>query len=547
MKSVDQEEISRRRGIYFQGFGIYGGLSGLFDYGPYGSRIKDRVIAIWKETFLSEGNVAEFDGTTITHTDVLKASGHYDRFFDYSVECKKCGSRFRADDLVEKRGIKAVLDRDWLQGKIMEMGIRCEKCGGELGEVKIQKLMFQVEQGDGMEPLFLRPETAQGMFVNFKEYYRFFREKLPFAMITVGKGYRNEISPRRALYRLREFNMMECESFFDPLNERWIHEPSDEIKVTFLAPDGKEIVASPKEVYERGIVKSHPMAYFMGLALNFYSRVGIDLGKVRFRKHRKEELSHYSSETWDAEALTDLGWIEITGIAHRGTYDLTNHIKRSGKDLYAQRIIPKMEVKRKVKEIDYQRVKSESPQHYAAIIAALKEGQTVLETGGESIDLGRFVTEKEEMVMVDREDFIPVVIEPAFGFDRIFYTILDHNFSLREETGFVLLKIPYEVSPYDAAILPLMSRDGLDTKAKTIFEELLKQRFSVIYDDSGSIGKRYSRYDEVGIMYCITVDYDTLKEGGVTIRHRDTKEQVRIGIDEIPGYLGKSPWDGKKK
>jgi glycyl-tRNA synthetase len=546
MKSVDQEEISRRRGIYFQGFGIYGGLSGLYDYGPYGSRIKDKVIALWKETLLSEGNVAEFDGTTITHTDVLKASGHYDRFFDYFVECEKCHSRYRADDLVEKRGVSAILDRFWLQEKIREMGIKCEKCGGDLGEVKIQKLMFPVEQGENMEPLFLRPETAQGMFVNFKEYYRFFREKLPFAMITVGRGYRNEISPRRALYRLREFNMMECESFFDPQNERWIHEPADDVMVTFLSTDGTEIKVSPKEAYERGLVRSQPMAYFMGLALQFYNRVGIDLGRIRFRKHRKEELSHYSSETWDAEALTDLGWIEITGIAHRGTYDLANHIKYSGKDLYAQRVIPKKEVNKLVREIDYQKVKSESPENSAKIIAALREGKTEIKIGGKSVDLSRFVIEKEEKVTVDREDFVPVVVEPAFGFDRIFYTILDHNFLSREESGYVVLKIPYAVSPYNAAILPLMNKDDLDTKAKSIFEDLLKKKFSVLYDDSGSIGKRYSRYDEVGMMYCITVDYDTLKNGDVTIRHRDTREQVRIKIEEIPTYLGTNPWDGKK-
>ena len=546
MKSVDQEEISRRRGIYFQGFGIYGGLSGLYDYGPYGSRIKDKVISEWKETMLSEGNVAEFDGTTITHTDVLKASGHYDRFFDYSIECESCHTKFRADDLVEKKGVPVVLDRQWLQDKIRELGIKCERCQGDLGEVKIQKLMFSVDQGEGMEPLFLRPETAQGMFVNFKEYYRFFREKLPFAMITVGRGYRNEISPRRALYRLREFNMMECESFFDPQNEMWIHDPADDVRVAFLTTDGVEIKASPKEAHEKGIVKSQPMAYFMGLALRFYSRVGIDLERMRFRKHRKEELSHYSSETWDAEALTDLGWIEITGIAHRGTYDLTNHMKHSGKDLYAQRVIPKREMNRAIKEIDYQKVKSESPESSAKIIAALKEGKTSITIGNQVIDLNRFVTEKEEKVTIDREDFVPVVIEPAFGFDRIFYTILDHNLSSREDSGYVLLKIPYTISPYNAAILPLMNKDDLDTKARSIFEDLLKKKLSVIYDDAGSIGKRYSRYDEVGIVYCITIDYDTIKGGDVTMRHRDTKEQVRIKIEDIPDYLGTDPWDGKK-
>ncbi len=545
MKGVDQVEIARRRGIYFQGFGIYGGLSGLFDFGPYGSRMKDKIVRTWKETMLSEGNIAEFDGTTITHTQVLKASGHYDRFFDFSVECKKCGTKYRADDLVEKRGVKVTLDRDWLQSKITELGIKCEKCNGDLGEVKIQKLMFQVDQEEGSEPLFLRPETAQGMFINFKEYYRFFREKLPFAIITVGRGYRNEISPRRALYRLREFNMMECESFFDPQNETWVHDPEDSIAVTFLTNEGKEMKATPKDAYEKGIVKSHPMAYFMGLALRFYSAVGIDIGRIRFRQHRKEELSHYSSETWDAESLTDLGWIEITGIAHRGTFDLTNHIKASGKDLYAQRVIPRKEVLEKKKEIDYQAIKAEFPEQSSKIIAAMKDGASSLSIEGKNLDLGRFLVEKEEKVVVDRENFIPVVIEPAFGLDRIIYTILDHNLSVREDSGYVCLKVPYSISPYDAAILPLMAKDGLDVKANSIFENLLKQKFSVLYDDSGSIGKRYSRYDEVGILYCITVDYDSLKNGDVTIRHRDTRVQIRIKIDDIPNYLGRNPWNGK--
>ncbi len=545
MKGVDQEEVSRRRGIYFQGFGIYGGLSGLYDYGPYGARIKDKIIRIWKENMLSEGNIAEFDGTTITHTQVLKASGHYDRFFDYSIECTKCHTKYRADDLIEKMGVAATLDKKWLQDKILEFRIKCEKCQGDLGEVKIQKLMFPVEQGENLEPLFLRPETAQGMFVNFKEYYRFFREKLPFAMITVGRGYRNEISPRRAIFRLREFNMMECESFFDPKNEKWVREPDNEIKVTFLTNEGKEIKATSKEVYDNGIVKSQPMAYFFGLALRFYSKVGIDLEKIRYRQHKKEERAHYSSETWDAEALTDIGWIEITGNSHRGTFDLTNHIRSSGKDLYAQRIIPKREEFQKVKEIDYKKVKSEYPDISSKIIAAMKEGKTEVMIDDKNIQLYRFTIEREEKVVVDRESFVPVVIEPAFGFDRILYAILDHNLSSREDSGYAYLKIPYSISPYDAVVLPLMNKDGMDASAGKIFEDLLKSKFSVLYDDSGSIGKRYSRYDEVGIVYCITIDYDTIKNGDVTIRHRDTREQIRIKIEDIPRYLGSDPWNGK--
>ncbi|MGC8644933.1 MAG: glycine--tRNA ligase [Thermoplasmata archaeon] len=546
MKGVDQEEVSRRRGIYFQSFGIYGGVAGLYDYGPVGARIKDNVTRIWREMMLSEGVVAEFDGTSLTHEDVLKASGHYERFFDFSVECRKCHTRFRADELVEKRGIAPILEKEWLQEKIGEMKIRCERCGGELGEVKVQKLMFQVEQGEGLPNLFLRPETAQGIFINFKEYYRFFRERLPFAIITTGRGYRNEISPRRALYRLREFNMMECESFFDPKDERWISEPDDSILVHLVTNTGNEFHVTPREAYEKGIVKSQPMAYFIGFAMKFYTRIGIDAGRVRFRQHHKEELSHYSQDTWDAEALTDIGWIEITGIAHRGTYDLGNHIKFSGKDLYAQRIVPKREEIREKRDIDFDLVKKEHPGDYKEVIEAINSGTKSVEIRGENVPLDRYVRLVEERVMVDRENFIPVVIEPSFGLDRIIYVILDHNLSVREGSGYVYLKLPHEISPYDAAVLPLMAKDGLPEFADTVFRSLLSKGIKAVYDDSGSIGKRYSRYDEIGVTYCVTVDYDTLKDGTVTIRHRDSTEQIRVDSQALQKYIRENPWNGKK-
>ena len=546
MKGVDQEEVSRRRGIYFQSFGIYGGLAGLYDYGPVGSRIKDNITRIWKEMMLSEGVVAEFDGTSLTHEDVLKASGHYDRFFDFFVECKNCHTRFRADELIEKKGVSPVLDKGWLESKIREMNIVCENCGGDLGEVKVQKLMFQVELGDGISNLFLRPETAQGIFINFKEYYRFFREKLPFAVITTGRGYRNEISPRRSLYRLREFNMMECESFFDPEDERWVREPDNSVKVHLVTKNGEEFHVTPLEALKKGIIKSQPISYFIGFAIKFYARIGIDTGKVRFRQHRKEELSHYSNDTWDAEALTDIGWIEITGIAHRGTYDIGNHIKYSGKDLYAQRIVPRREEIREKMEIDFDLIKNEYPEGSREIIEAIRAGKESIDLKGDKISLARFVKRVKEKVVVDRENFVPVVIEPSFGLDRIIYTLLDHNLAQREGSGYIYLRLPYEVSPYGAAVLPLMAKDGLQEFARKVFSSLLSDGITAIYDDSGSIGKRYSRYDEIGVTYCITVDYDTLKDGTVTIRHRDSMEQIRVDSGRLTEYLRENPWNGKK-
>lgn len=545
MKKIDQEEVSRRRGIYFQSFGIYGGASGFYDYGPYGSRIKDKIIRIWKELMLSEGNVAEYDGTSITHPDVLKVSGHYDRFFDYLVKCQNCNAKYKADDLIEKTGTEVTLEKDWLESKINELDIKCEKCGGKLGNVTVQKLMFQVDQGEGLEPFYLRPETAQGIFINFKEYYRFFREKLPFAIIQIGRGYRNEISPRRALYRLRELNMMECESFFDPDNEIWIKDPDDSYQVTYLASNGEETLATAKRAYEARLVKSQPMAYFMGVALRFYTRVGIDITRLRFRQHRKEERSHYSSETWDAEALTDLGWIEITGISHRGTYDISNHIKYSGKDIYAQRSVSKKEIIQTKREIDYEKVKTKMGSNSGTVINAIKEGKESIRIGMDILDLTEFSRVVEEKLVVDRENFVPVVIEPSFGIDRIIYTILDHNLSVREESGYNYLRIPTEISPYEVAILPLMDKEELDSRAAQVFRTLLQVGMEVIYDESGSIGKRYSRYDEVGITYCVTVDYESLSDGGVTLRHRDTKEQIRIKETDIKKHIREKPWNGR--
>ncbi len=546
MNDPDQEEISKRRGIYLPSFLIYGGVSGLYDYGPYGSRIKDNVIRIWKDMMLSEGNVAEYDGTSLTQISVLKASGHYDRFFDYSTECENCHTKFRVDDLLEKRNIEVRLDQDYLTRALKDNDIKCDKCGGELGEVKIHKLMFQVEQGQNSDPLFLRPETAQGIFVNFKEYYRFFREKLPFAIIQVGRGYRNEISPRKALYRLREFNMMECESFFDPENERWVNEPPDSFKVKLAANTGEEFFISPREAYERQIVKSQPLAYFIGKSFQFYVRIGLDPDRIRYRQHKKDELSHYSSDTWDAEALTSTGWIEITGIAHRGTYDLSRHIETSGKDLYAQRVVPSRKVMEEEVDIDYGLIKKKFVNEAPAVISALKNNQDFVTIKGEKIKLAEFLIKSHMEKIIDRENFIPTVIEPSFGLDRIIYSLFDQNFTTRAESGFNVLRIPSEISPYEAVVLPLMPNDSLDKVAREVFSQLLAKGGRVLYDESGSIGKRYARYDEVGIVYGITIDYDTLKDNTVTLRHRDTREQIRIPIKEIMNYVRSSPWNGKK-
>jgi len=543
---IDQEEVAKRRGIYFPAFSIYGGSSGLFDYGPYGSLIKDNIQNIWKEMIFSEGPVAMLDSPALTLQNVLKASGHYDRFFDYSVQCKSCNTKFRADDIVESLGLKVILDRDYLNNIIREKGIKCPKCGGEFDDVRIHKLMFQVDQGENMDPLFLRPETAQGIFVNFKEFYRFFREKLPFAVIQIGRGYRNEISPRRGLYRLREFNMMECEVFLDPKDEKWVKEPYDDVKIHYLTNKDEDLFMTPKEAYEKGIIKSQPLAYFTGFAFKFYSRIGLDVNKIRFRQHKKEDLSHYSSDTWDAEALTDIGWIEITGIAHRGTYDVGRHIEYSARDLYAQRLVEPHKEKKIELEPNFKEIKRDFGDKAGEIIKAINNGNSTVFLNNKQISLEKYIIRKEVEVTVDRESFVPIVVEPSFGLDRIIYALLDHNFDKREENGYVYLKIPPQVSPFVAGVYPLFPKEDLEKVAKDIYQKLLNDGFKVIYDDSGSIGKRYARYDEVGVPFGITVDYDTLKDSTVTIRFRDTTEQIRVSINDLTSKLRELLWTGKK-
>lgn len=545
MKEIDQEEVSKRRGIYFPAFEIYGGVSGLYDYGPYGSRIVDNVVSIWKNLWLSEGNVAEYSGTALTHVQTLKSSGHYDRFFDYSTKCERCGTEFRVEDVLSSKEIEIKLEPKWLTRKISEMNLKCERCGGKLGNVREHKLMFPVDQGTEADPLYLRPETAQGIFINFKRYYRFFREKLPFAIIQVGRGYRNEVSPRRGIFRLREFNMMECEVFFDPLEEKWPSEIDDSSKILFLTNDDKEEVLTTKEAFDKGLIKSQPLSYFMGLSYKFFVKVGIDPKRFRFRQHKKEDLSHYSSDTWDAEALTQLGWIEIEGISHRGNFDLSNHIEFSTRDLYAQRVIPRKKIKLQKKEIDYRKVKEDFKTEMSSVISSIKNNQSIFRVDGGEVDLTHYYTIKEEESTTDRENFIPIVIEPSFGVDRILLALLDHNFAVREKTEYNYLKIPPEIAPYEAAVLPLMDKDNLGDRAREIFQNLLNKGLKVIYDDSGTIGKRYSRYDEVGVVYCLTIDYDTLEKGGVTIRHRDTREQIRIDERDIVKYISGNPWIGK--
>jgi glycyl-tRNA synthetase len=320
---------------------------------------------------------------------------------------------------------------------------------------------------------YLRPETAQGIFVNFKLLYNYNRNKLPMVVGQVGKGFRNEISPRQSLIRLREFNQCEIEVFLDP--EKLDFKELYNYKKIIIKPNnGEERDITVKEAFETGLISSQAFAYFVLKTQVILENIGIDSSKLRFRQHDPDERAHYAADSWDAEGLIDNEWFEIVGIANRTNFDLNNHQSSSGESMATK---------------------------------------------------------------IEEREFIPYVIEPSYGIDRIFLTLLAQ--SLEKRDGKNVLKIPYNIAPYHIAIFPLMKKEGLKEKAEDIFNKLKMQDKYIIYDESGTIGKRYARHDEIGTPYCITIDYQTLEDDTVTIRSRDTSKQERLKIEEIldPGFI----------
>ena len=461
-------ELAKRRGFFWQSFSIYGGLNGFYDYAPLGSLLKDNIISVWKRFYMDAGAIF-IDSPVVTPESVLKASGHLDKFADIASECPKCHGKYKLESLVEKLGIKnppSTLD-GYLE-VLRENDVKCTVCGTRLIDAYQFNLMFRVTNNSEAFDLYLRPETAQGIMINFKLLNNFYRGKLPMAVAQVGKSFRNEISPRQGLIRMREFNQGEVEVFFDPENEEWGEIPEGD-KFTLVPNSGEEISASVKEAHRSGLVKNGGLAYFMNLTALILKRSGVDGRRLRFRQHRKNELAHYSSDCWDAEVLIDQDWIEAVGISDRGDYDLTRHQEFSGENM---------------------------------------------------------------SVTVDGRTFIPRVVEPAAGFDRILTAVLFHSFYTREN-GNKVLGLACDVSPYCACVLPLMKKDGISEKARDLHLRLTSHNQSVAYDESGSIGRRYARQDEIGTPYCITVDYQTLEDDTVTIRERDSTKQIRMRIDDL--------------
>ena len=449
-KTMDQiVALCKNRGFIYPGSDIYGGLSNSWDYGPLGVEFKNNVKAAWRKKFIQENpyNVG-LDSAILMNPEVWVASGHVGGFSDPLMDCRDCKTRHRADKLIEDFTGESA--DGWSNEKMMsfirENHIKCPNCGSEnFTDIRQFNLMFKTYQGvteDTKSELYLRPETAQGIFVNFGNVQRTTRRKIPFGVAQIGKSFRNEITPGNFLFRLREFEQMDLEFFCKPDTDLdWFYFWKDFCKKWLL-------------------------------------NLGLTEDNMRLRDHEKEELSFYSKATTDIEYKFPFGWGELWGIADRTNYDLSRHQEHSGKSL-------------------------------------------------------------EYFDPETKEHYVPYVVEPSLGADRVALAFLCDAYDeekLDEKDTRVVMRLHPALAPYKAAVLPLSKK--LNDKAQDVFTAL-SRRFMVDYDDTGSIGKRYRRQDEIGTPYCVTFDFDSETDGCVTVRDRDTMQQERISIDTLENYLEK--------
>jgi glycyl-tRNA synthetase len=416
--------LAKRRGFVFQSSEIYGGLSSVWDYGPVGVELKRNVKDVWWKSMVRErDDVVGMDASILMHPDIWVASGHVDSFSDPLVECQECNRRFRQDQLDSEA---------------------CPNCGGAFGEPRQFNLMFKTFLGpveDSSATVYLRPETAQAIFVNFENVQTTSRKKIPFGIAQLGKSFRNEITPGNFTFRTREFEQMELEFFCEPgADEEW-HD------------------------------------YWMNFSMDWFKKYGIRGEKLLLRNHEADELPHYSKASADVEYEFPWGWGELETISNRTDFDLKAHAEKSGKDL------------------------------------------------------SYFDDQKKER-------YVPFVVEPSMGADRSALAFLADAYDEEGEGKEmrVVLRFHPDIAPFQVAVLPLSKKDTLSPTAKRV-HDLLRPHFNTQYDDTQSIGRRYRRQDEIGTPLCVTVDFDTLDDDSVTIRNRDTMEQIRIPIENLESAI----------
>ena len=544
-------EMLIRRGFLWQSFEIYGGMAGFIDYGPLGNGLRRRLENLWREFFVINERAVEIDTPTVNIEEVFIASGHAESFTDVAIECQKCGKVFRADHYIkEKLNIEADCTIEAVKEIIETYDLKCD-CGGSFGEPFHFNLMFTTSIGPGKgKKGYLRPETAQGIFIAFRRLLDYFRGKLPFGVAQIGRAYRNEISPRQGVIRLREFNQAELEYFVNPREKRhpdFEKYANDVVKLVDKFDNEYEITL--KEAVEKGIIAHELLAYFIGKTRRFLLKAGIDDKRLRFRQHKDDERAHYAVDCWDAEALTSYGWIEIVGIADRTDYDLRKHMEHSGEDLTVFIQFKEPIKVKKLKVIpDLKKLGPVYRKKAKAIAKALEELEVMdksiekvtVEVDGEKVEVSNEFFKVEQVEEeIHGEKIIPHVIEPSFGLDRITYAILEHSFEKDTVDGEErkVLRLKRWMAPVQVAVLPLLSKDEFIKVSLEIVEMLRNAGIYTEYDDSGSIGRRYRRFDEIGTPFCVTVDHQTLEDRTVTIRDRDTTKQIRVEIDRLVDVL----------
>ncbi|MDO9539507.1 MAG: glycine--tRNA ligase [Methanocalculus sp.] len=551
-------DLSRRRGFVWPSGEIYGSVAGFIDYGPLGAMMKRRIEDIWRDFYVVREGYYEIECPTIGIEPIYIASGHIKGFSDKMFQCPHCNEFFRADHVAEEFSIRnaSSLSKHGLMRALTDQN--CISCKKPLGEVEVFdfNLMFNTSIGPGgSRKGYLRPETAQGIFTDFGRLLRFYRDTLPFGTIQIGRSYRNEISPRQGMIRLREFTQAEAEIFVHPDQK---DHPNFARYANYEMPlwgmDHQEgrldpVVVPMSEAVESGLVANEYVAYYLALTHEFMLKIGVDKDKIRFRQHLPDERAHYAADCWDAEYFSSrFGWVEAVGIADRTDYDLEAHAKVSGEKMTVfiqypeprleqkRTIVPKMGLlgprfKTRAKEVG-EKIAASHPRERGTYII-LDEEEVFIER--ELFDL------RDEEVLVRGEEVRPHVIEPSYGIDRLCYAVLEHSFYQDDVEGEVrtVLRLPPIVAPVKVAVFPLMTRDGLEEIARGITDAIKKEGILAEYDDSGAIGRRYRRQDEIGTPFAITVDYDSKEDGTVTLRERDSMQQIRLPIQDLPETIRK--------
>ncbi|KAI9344880.1 hypothetical protein BDR26DRAFT_856891 [Obelidium mucronatum] len=623
------EGLLTKRFFYAPSFAIYGGVTGLFDYGPPGTALQNNMINLWRKHFVLEEDMLEIECTNLTPEAVLKTSGHVDRFADYMVRDVKTGEIFRADHLV-KQVLNARLDQDQAlqngtfdkkkvpKGKPMperlpadlkteyenilesldnyqgddlwklmqKLEIKAPETGNDVSEPKLFNLMFETQIGPtGQFKGYLRPETAQGHFLNFKRLLESNQDQMPFASASIGKSFRNEISPRQGLLRVREFTMAEIEHYVDPLKKDHprFHLVKD-LELT-LYPADRQLQGAGTlrmtigDAVAQGIVNNETLGYFVSRIYLFLIRIGINPTRLRFRQHMANEMAHYASDCWDAEIESSYGWVECVGCADRSAYDLTQHSKATKEKLVVRETLPEpivrdvvvLDVKKAVfgpafkanakyvtgylgtllagdEEWDEAKLKEGSLEWDAAKLkdldAKLKAGNgstTITGTDGNQYVLtSKMVEVVEKTEKIHIREYVPNVIEPSFGLGRILYSLLEHVWWVREgdDEARNVLSFNPAIAPTKALILPISSNEQFNPFISQVASSLRREGVSTRVDDSAaSIGKRYARNDELGTPFAITVDFQTVKDQTVTLRERDSLKQIREDIPTVVSII----------